>query len=116
MALHHTKPGEVVDLRPIGRDLKNAQSTAIVKTSQFEAIRLIVPAGAEIPPHKVGGSITLHCLEGAVELGLATAPVALKANEWIYLDGGMPHSVKAVEDASLLLTIFLEPRTAPAGR
>ncbi|MGE0669021.1 MAG: cupin domain-containing protein [Sphingomonadales bacterium] len=116
MALHHAKPGEVVDLRPIGRDLNTAQSTAIVKTSQFEAIRLIIPAGAEIPPHQVGGSITLHCLQGEVELGLAAAPVALKANQWIYLDGGMPHSVKAVEDASLLLTILLQPRTDPAER
>ncbi|HMN37719.1 MAG TPA: cupin domain-containing protein [Hyphomicrobium sp.] len=108
MALHHAKPGEIVNLKPIGRDLKNAKSTAIIKTDYFEAIRLIVQAGAEIPEHKVSGNLTLHCLEGHIELGVESAPIVLKAHEWVYLDGGVPHSVKAIEDSSLLLTILLD--------
>lgn len=106
MALHHAKPGEVIDLRPLGTTLREAKSTAVIKSDHFEAIRLIVPAGAEIPPHDVAGNITLHCLEGCVELGLNDSPITLKANEWVYLNGGEPHSVKGIEDSSLLLTIF----------
>jgi quercetin dioxygenase-like cupin family protein len=109
MALHHAKPGEAVDLTPIGPGLKAAKSAAIVKTDHFEAMRLIVHAGTEIPPHDVPGEITLHCLEGHVELGVDPGPISLKANEWVYLPGGVPHSVKAIEDSSLLLTIFLVP-------
>jgi quercetin dioxygenase-like cupin family protein len=109
MALHHAKAGEIVDLKPIGPGLKGATTAAIVKTEHFEAIRLIVHAGDEIRQHKVSGEITLHCLEGHVELGLDPTPIALKANEWVYLEGGAPHSVKAIEDSSLLLTIFLAP-------
>jgi quercetin dioxygenase-like cupin family protein len=107
MALHHAKPGEVVDLKPLGLGLKEATTMAIVKTGHFEAVRLIIPAGAEIPQHKVSGEITLHCLEGHVELGVLPTPIALTASEWVYLEGGAPHSVKAIEDTSLLLTIFL---------
>jgi quercetin dioxygenase-like cupin family protein len=107
MALHHAKPGEIIDLRPIGPGLKKAQTAAIIKAEHFEAIRLIVHAGQEIPQHKVSGEITLHCLEGHVELGLKPEPITLKTNQWIYLEGGAPHSVKAIEDSSLLLTIFL---------
>jgi len=107
MALHHAKPGEIVDLGPIGPGLREARTAAITKADHFEAIRLIVPAGAEIPQHKVSGEITLHCLEGHVELGVHPTPIALKANEWVYLEAGAPHSVKAIEDSSLLLTIFL---------
>jgi quercetin dioxygenase-like cupin family protein len=107
MALPHAKPGEIVDLRPIGPDLKEAQTAAIIKGNHFEAIRLIVHAGHEIPQHKVSGEITLHCLEGHVELSVAQAPIALRANQWIYLERDAPHSIKAIEDSSLLLTIFL---------
>jgi quercetin dioxygenase-like cupin family protein len=113
MALHHAKPGEVTDLGPMGPGLREARTAAITKADHFEAIRLIVHAGAEIPQHKVSGEITLHCLEGHVELGIDPTPIVLKANQWVYLKGGALHSVKAIEDSSLLLTIFL--RNAPAG-
>jgi len=106
MALQHAKPGEVVDLRPLGPRLKDAKTTAIIKTDAFEAIRLVVHAGKEIPSHEVAGNITLHCLEGRVSLGLAQSSIELKAGEWVYLDGGEAHSVKGIEDSSLLLTIL----------
>lgn len=108
MALKHAKAGEVVDLRPLGSGLKGAKTAAIVKTERFEAVRLVVPAGTEIPPHEVAGNLTLHCLEGRVSLGLAGAAVELAAGDWVYLDGGETHSVKGIEDASLLLTILFD--------
>ena len=107
MALHHAHPGEIVDLGPKGSGLGQAKTTAIIKTDHFEAVRLIVHAGSEIRQHKVPGEITLHCLEGHVELGVDPIPIVLKANEWVYLEGGVPHSIKAIMDSSLLLTIFL---------
>lgn len=108
MALHHAKAGEVVDLRPLADNLKNTKTAAIIKTQSFEAIRLVVPAGREIPSHEVSGNITLHCLEGHVSLGLAESPIELNAGEWVYLDGGEPHSVKGIEDSSVLLTILFD--------
>lgn len=110
MALYHAKAGEVVDLQPLGPKLKEAKSTAVVKSDQFEAIRLIVLAGSEIPGHKVSGNITLLCLEGRVKIGLDGCSIDLGAHEWVYLDGGEWHSVKGIEDASLLLTILLDGR------
>ena len=107
MALHHAEPGEIIDLRPLGSKLKITKTVAISKTDHFEAIRLVVPAGAFIDPHAVPGELTLFCLEGRVILGLPTRDVTLNAGEWLYLSGGETHSVKGVEDASLLLTILL---------
>jgi len=105
MALHHAIPGEIVDLSPLGQELGNAKSAALIKSDQFEAIRLIVHEGAEIPPHDVPGSISLHCLEGRVELGLAESSLELAAGGWIYLEGGAAHSIRGIENSSLLLTI-----------
>ncbi|MFC0200322.1 cupin domain-containing protein [Paracoccus rhizosphaerae] len=108
MALKHAKPGEVVDLGPLGNGLANARTSAIVRTPSFEAVRLIVPAGSEIPAHQVPGRIMLHCIEGRVRIGLAAGPAELDEGEWLYLEGGEPHSVEGVRDASLLLTILFD--------
>jgi quercetin dioxygenase-like cupin family protein len=108
MAVHHATSGEIVDLQPLGHTLKDAKTTAIVKTSTFEAVRLIVHAGTIIAPHQVAGAITLHCLEGRIRLGLIDSAVELSAGQWIYLEGGARHAVTGIEDSSLLLTILLE--------
>jgi quercetin dioxygenase-like cupin family protein len=108
MALKHADPGEVVDLRPLGDRLDAAKTSALVRTGSFEAVRLVLPAGTEIPSHKVAQQITLHCLEGHVQLGLSAGPVDLRAGDWLYLEGGEPHSLKGIEDASLLLTILFD--------
>lgn len=106
MALKHAKAGQVVNLHPLGDRLKDAKTAAIVKEESFEAVRLIVPAGSEIPSHQVSGNITLYCLEGRVLLGVEDSEIELNAGDWVYLGGGAPHSVKGVEDSSLLLTIL----------
>jgi quercetin dioxygenase-like cupin family protein len=106
MAIHHAKSGEVVDLRPLGADLKDATTKALVKSGAFEAVRLVVKGGRKIAEHKVPGPITLHCLEGHVRLGLPDSVLDLAAGDWTYLDGNTSHSVMGVEDSSLLLTIL----------
>jgi quercetin dioxygenase-like cupin family protein len=108
MAVYHAKAGEIVDLQPLGEALKDARTTAIVKSETFEAVRLVVHAGANIAPHQVPGPITLHCLEGRVLLGLTKSTLELSAGQWIYLDGGERHSLKGLEDSSLLLTILFD--------
>ncbi len=64
MALHHAAPGEAVDLRASSDDLPDERSCALVKTDRFEAMRLILHAGQDIPAHHVAGPLTLQCLEG----------------------------------------------------
>jgi quercetin dioxygenase-like cupin family protein len=106
MAQPHAKPGQVVDLKPLGQRLSTSKTTALVKERHFETVRLIVREGAEIPPHAVDGNIMLHCLEGQVVLGLASGDVVLTEGEWVYLDRGEKHSLKGVVNSSLLLTIL----------
>ena len=55
MAVHHARPGEVVDLNPLGEGLRNARTTAIVKSDAFEAVRLVVPAAERSPRTKYLG-------------------------------------------------------------
>lgn len=107
MALPHATSGEPVNLRPFGSRFAEARTTALVKTDSFEAIRLVIASGHSLPPHKVSGKFTLHCLEGRVRLGLSAGTVELAADDWVFFEGGVLHSLEGIEDSSLLLTIML---------
>jgi quercetin dioxygenase-like cupin family protein len=107
MAIPHAKPGEVVDVRPLGSALASAQTKTLVRAEQVEVIRLVVPAGKDIEEHKAKGEILVHCLEGRVAFTAFGKTQNLEAGKLLYLPTGEPHSVKGVENASLLLTILL---------
>ncbi len=108
MAVHHASAGEIVDLRPLGKALERARTTAIVKCEAFEAVRLIVHAGAEIAGHQVPGVTMLHCLEGHVIVGLSDSSLELLTDQWVYLGESVRHSIRGIKESSLLLTILFE--------
>jgi quercetin dioxygenase-like cupin family protein len=107
MAIPHAKPGEVVDIRPLGAALTSAQTKTLVRAEQVEVVRLVVPAGKEIPEHKAKGEIVVQCLEGRVAFAAFGKTQHLEAGKLLYLPTGEPHTVNGVENASLLLTILL---------
>jgi quercetin dioxygenase-like cupin family protein len=107
MAIPHAKPGEVVDVRPLGAALASSQTATLIRAEQVEVIRLVVPAGKEIAEHKAKGEIIVQCLEGKVAFAAFGRTQNLEAGKLLYLPTGEPHSVKGIEDASLLLTMLL---------
>jgi quercetin dioxygenase-like cupin family protein len=107
MAIPHAKSGEVVDVRPLGSALTSTTTKTLVRAEQVEVIRLIVPAGKEIEEHKAKGELVVQCLEGRVAFTAFGKTQNLEAGKLLYLPTGEPHSVKGIENASLLLTILL---------
>ena len=49
----------------------------------------------------------VQCLEGRVTYNVFGKTLMLEAGKLLYTPMGEPRSVKGIEDASLLLTIFL---------
>ena len=107
MAIRHAQPGEVIDIRPLGAAVGSSQTTTLVKSSTLEVIRLVLPAGKKIPEHHVAGEITVQCLEGEVDFTAAGETQRLSAGQLLFLSGGEPHALQAVQDASVLVTILL---------
>lgn len=107
MSLSHASPGEAIDVRPLGPALREAVTTALIKTDELEVIRLVLPADKVIAPHQAKGVITVHCLEGRIALDLGEGTTELGAGQMLYLPAGARHSVKGLEDAGVLLTIRL---------
>ncbi len=106
MALRHAAPGERVRLASAA-SVPDARTLALVKTDAFEAMQLVLRAGEKIAPHAVPGYATIHCLEGSVVLR-TDEDIPLGAGEWLYLERGERHSLSAIEDSSLLVTILFE--------
>lgn len=109
MALHHCRPGEVARLGAL--DVRATATAALARTPSFEAIHLVVRAGQSIAPHSVAGSMTLYCIAGHVRIE-SDLPAELQTGDWLFLDPGTPHAVKAIADTSLLLTILFDERAA----
>jgi len=108
MAVPHARPAEVIDIRPLGETLQDAQTTTLVTTDCLEVIRLVLPRGKEIERHHVPGEITVQCLEGKVVFSAEESECELTAGKLLYLSGSDEHALRAVEDSSLLVTILLQ--------
>ncbi len=109
MALEHLQPGQVANVRPYGEALTTAANTALFKSAELEVMRLVLPKGKVMPAHQVVGEITIQCIEGVVQIDAnSNAPVTLNAGELLFLTGGAPHALLALQDASVLVTIVVK--------
>ncbi|MDM0014446.1 cupin domain-containing protein [Variovorax sp. J22P168] len=109
MAIPHASPGHAFDVRPLGHRLADGKTSALFKSVDLEVMRLVLQAGKSMPPHKVAGELTIQCLEGSLELVLDEGPVRLGAGELLFLTANAMHGVKAVTNASALITLVLKP-------
>lgn len=107
MALPHAQALDIIDLRPLGPALRDAVTTSLLKTPSLQLMRLVLPAGQGLPTHSVLGAITVHCIEGEAVVTTRTRTCRLLAGQLVMLEGGEPHAVQAVTDASLLVTVLL---------
>jgi quercetin dioxygenase-like cupin family protein len=107
MSILRANPGEIVDVRPLGAAVAKTATRTLVKTKHIEVIRMVVPAGKEIPTHKAKGEIIVQCLEGKLAFTACGKTRDLEAGHLLYLRTGESHSLRGIEDGSLLLTILL---------
>jgi len=107
MAIEHALPGQPVDVTAYGERLTLRSTFAVFKSRDLEVMRLVLAAGKTLPPHKVPGDITIHCIEGRLEIGTPERKTILEPGHLILLAGGEVHGVVALEASSALVTIAL---------
>jgi quercetin dioxygenase-like cupin family protein len=108
MATHHASPSEVVDLDTWAQDLPQEHAKIIAKTHEMELARLVFPAGSEFPDHRVSGPIVVHCLKGEIEFTAMGETKTLKPGQLLYLMPNEPHTLRAITNAVVLLTIIFK--------
>lgn len=106
MALQHANPGDVMNAGPLGSELGATPTRALIKTSELEIMRVVLKKNKTMAPHRVPGTVTIQCIEGHVEV-VHEHTSELRPQQVLLIDGGRTHSLRAVEDSSLLVTIVL---------
>ena len=109
MALQHAVSGQKIALVRGDEELAHFTSVALAKTEHMELIRLVLLKERPMSEHKVDGEMTLQCLEGEIACDAQGRTVILKPGEMLYLAGGVPHALRALDDAVALMTILLTP-------
>ncbi len=107
MAQPHAQSGQVVSVRPLGGQLAGARTSAILKAEQLEIVRIVLLAGKEMREHKTPGEITVQCIEGRIEFRTPDAVLVLGPGDFMHLAREVPHALRALSDASALVTICL---------
>lgn len=97
---------------PLGDGVGAATSATLLRSAGLELIRLVIPAGKEIPPHRAPGEITVQCVEGRVSFEHDGHAIELQAGDLLYLCPKETHALKGLVDSSVLVT-RLRPHTEP---
>ncbi|HUH36774.1 MAG TPA: cupin domain-containing protein [Spongiibacteraceae bacterium] len=108
MATHHASPFEIVDLESWADDLPREKTKVVAKTPDMELARLVIGAGERFPDHRVTGPIVVHCVEGEIEFSAGDETKTLKTNQLLYLQPGVPHSLRGIKASVVLLTIVFK--------
>lgn len=106
MAQRKINPAEVVNLYTPPKDLPEDATLALMKTKDMEVIRMVIPKEKDITEHSVNGQISVQCLEGKTEFGVEGEKHVLTSGDWLYLSRNQPHSLRAIRDSILLVTIL----------
>lgn len=89
---------------PLGTTVGGAKSTTLMKSDGLELIRLVIPAGKKIPPHRAPGEITVQCIEGLVTFEHDGHAIELRPGDLLHLCPQEPHALKGIKDSSVLVT------------
>lgn len=101
-------PDRILHL-PLGTAVKGARSMTVLKSAGLELIRLAIPAGKQIPPHRAPDEITVQCLEGHVACSHDGHELELRPGDLLHLCPKELHSLRGIADSSVLVTL-LRPR------
>jgi nucleotide-binding universal stress UspA family protein/quercetin dioxygenase-like cupin family protein len=102
-------PCEIVDVRPLGAAaiVSARRKSNLLKTDTVEVVRLVVPKDATVSENMVQEETLFQCLEGKVAFTANGKTQILETGNLLYLPGGEGFAIKALADASLLLTILV---------
>ncbi len=87
----------------------DARSEVLAQNDSLQILRITVAAGEEKPTYCAPGLTILQCMQGKVEVHREGQTQLLEAGQTLCLGPGEQHSLKGIEDATLLLSVRAQP-------
>jgi quercetin dioxygenase-like cupin family protein len=100
------------DLRAARAEFSQLKAENIMRTKNAEVVRLIVPKGKEIPPHRAPGELLVQCIEGRVAFTAMGETCELTPGRLLHLPAERHHALRSLENSTLLLVILQPQRSA----
>ncbi|HRE72759.1 cupin domain-containing protein [Accumulibacter sp.] len=107
MALSHARSGDLVNINDAVDALASNTSATLVRDEHIEIFRLVLSAGTDMQEHSAAGAMTVQCLRGEVDFSCHDRTQTLLPGALIYLNNAAPHALHCRQDATLLVTLFL---------
>lgn len=84
---------------------KGAAISVLFETDFTKEIRIAMKAGQEMKEHKTPFPIVVQLVEGKIDFTVSGEVLNLAKGDLIALDGGVPHSLDAIEESIVRLTL-----------
>jgi quercetin dioxygenase-like cupin family protein len=84
----------------------------LVKEGPLRITLVALKRGTALPTHQVAGPVSIQTLRGCLRLTTKSGNVDVPAGTVIALDSGVPHTARAHDDCSILITIAMPSRKA----
>lgn len=81
---------------------------AIARQGHLTVLLFHFEEGGAIPEHVVEGAVTIHVLNGVLEVATENDVHALEQGQMLILAPGVVHDVQALEETRMLLTVHLQ--------
>jgi quercetin dioxygenase-like cupin family protein len=101
-----------LELRAARNEFNQLKAENVLKTKHAEVVRLIVPKGKEIPPHRAPGELLVQCIEGRVAFTAMGETCELTPGRLLHLPADRHHALRSLENSTLLLIVLQPPRAA----
>lgn len=88
------------------------RTVILLKTESLRVIFRSFSEGASLPTHKAPGPITVHVLDGHIEFAAGARTTPVRKGEVLALESGVPHSVKALSNSAILITVAVRPQSS----
>jgi quercetin dioxygenase-like cupin family protein len=106
-------PVQHIDLASVASDLRaephapvsGHRQIAVVREGPVTVIFFLFDAGGHLKEHRTEGEVTIHVLAGRLEIGVDDERHELTAGQLLALAPGVAHSVRALTESQMLLTV-----------
>ena len=88
------------------------RTVILLKTDSLRVIFRSFSAGASLPTHTAPGPITVQVLDGHIEFTAGTQTTPVRKGEVLALESGLPHSVRALSNSAILITVAVRPQSS----